>query len=660
MDEPDWTTKTPPATPPNAARSSGAGSQPDTRDGLRMTREEMTELARRTVEHLVERVDGLGDDQAWDGDFQWALEAKLLEAPPEDGHPAAEVIDRAVRDILPFSMRLDHPRFFGLIPSSPTWPGVLADFMAAAYNVNVATWLTASGPSAVELVVIDWIRGWLGYPEGAGGLFTSGGSAASLEGLVAAREAAGHPERGTVYLSEQGHSAPRRAAMIAGIRAERIRSIPCDERFRLDMDALREIVAADRAAGFNPIAVCANAGAASTGAIDPLEAMADYCEAEGIWLHVDGAYGGFAVICDEGKQALRGIERADSIGVDAHKWLFQPYQAGCLLVKDTSTLETAFAFRHDVLQDTIWGANHPNLSDRGLQLSRSFGALKVWMSVQTFGMAAFRQAVAGGMQLAVRAEEFVRKSSLLEVLTPSSLGVVCFRVNPVERGLDDKELYEVNKTVLARVFWDDPAFITSTTLNGKLSLRLCIMNHSTTWNDVWETLESIEKFGVDALAVHDKQADTAWATKPPCSCVGCESRDVRGVNAGSVLRDGQTNRMEKSAARTCLVRAPTEMKSTPVRAVSRTLSRSTPPEASSATLGPSCVLRSSTARRISSKLKLSNRTRSTSHASASRNSPRFSTSTSSITDGALCREAPTARRSPPAAAMWFSLMRMAS
>ena len=128
------------------------------------------------------------------------------------------------------------------------------------------------------------------------------------------------------------------------------------------MDALQEIVAADRAAGYNPIAVCANAGAASTGAIDPLEAMAEYCEAEGIWLHVDGAYGGFAVICDEGKQALRGIERANSIGLDAHKWFFQPYQAGCLLVKDVSTLETAFAFRHVVLQDTIWGANHPNLS----------------------------------------------------------------------------------------------------------------------------------------------------------------------------------------------------------------------------------------------------------------------------------------------------------
>ena len=504
MGETDKTTGTSPAAVQEAAGTVGARPNRESRDGLRMTREEMLELAHRTVEHLVERVDGVAGDLVWNGDFRQSLEDKLLEAPPEDGRPATEVVDRAVRDILTFSMRPDHPRCFGFVPSSPTWPGVLADFMAAAYNVNVATWMTASGPSAVELVVIDWIRGWLGYPEGAGGLFTSGGSAASLECLVAAREAAGHPERGTVYMSEQGHSALRRAALIAGVRPERFRSIPCDERFRLDMDALQEIVAADRAAGLNPIAVCANAGAASTGAIDPLKAMADYCEAEGIWLHVDGAYGGFAVICDEGKQALRGIERADSIGLDAHKWFFQPYQAGCLLVKDVSTLETAFAFRHNVLQDTIWGANHPNMSDRGLQLSRSFGALKVWMSIQTFGMAAFRQAVARGMQFAVRAEKYVRASSVMEILNPASLGIVCFRINPAEREVDEKDLDEVNKTVLARMFWEDRAFITSTTLSGKFSLRLCILNHNTTWNDVQEALESMESYGIDALASNRK------------------------------------------------------------------------------------------------------------------------------------------------------------
>ena len=262
--------------------------------------------------------------------------------------------------------------------------------MAAGYHVNQCTWLTSSGPSQLELVVIDWIRRWLGYPESAGGLFTSGGSAASVDAFVAAREAAGHPERATVYMSDQSHSAHIRAARIVGVRPDCVRMIPVDNRFRLDMESLTRTVAEDRAAGFNPIAVCANAGAASTEAIDPPEAMAEYCEAQGIWLHVDAAYGGFAIVTEKGKRLLRGIERADSIGLDAHKWFFQPYEAGSLMVKDIRTLERAFAVKHDVLQDTIWGANHPNFSDRGLQLSRSVRALKVWVSIQTFGMAAFR------------------------------------------------------------------------------------------------------------------------------------------------------------------------------------------------------------------------------------------------------------------------------
>ena len=321
-----------------------------------------------------------------------------------------EVLERAARDILNLTGRNEHPRFFGFIPSSPTWPGVLADFMASGFHVNQCTWLVASGPSQLELVVIDWFRRWVGYPEGAGGLFTSGGSAASVDAFVAAREAAGHPERATVYMSDQSHSAHIRAARIIGIRPEHIRLLPSDARFRLELGELERAVAEDRAAGLNPITVCANAGASSTGTIDPLEEMADFCEAQDIWLHVDAAYGGFAAVTERGKKLLAGMERADSIGLDAHKWFFQPYEAGALLVKDVSTLERAFAVRHDILQDTIWGAHHPNFSDRGLQLSRSFRALKVWMSVQTFGMAAFRRAVSKGMELAGRAQEYVGDS----------------------------------------------------------------------------------------------------------------------------------------------------------------------------------------------------------------------------------------------------------
>ena len=175
-------------------------------------------------------------------------------------------------------------------------------------------------------------------------------------------------------MSDQSHSALSRAAMIVGVRRERIRMVPSNADFRMDMDALVRAVAADRDAGLNPIAVAANAGTVGTGAIDRLDELSDFCASEGLWLHVDAAYGGFAVVTERGKRLLRGIERADSIGLDAHKWFFQPYEAGCLLVKDESTLTDAFAVRPDILQDTVWGANHPNFSNLGLQLSRSVRA----------------------------------------------------------------------------------------------------------------------------------------------------------------------------------------------------------------------------------------------------------------------------------------------
>ena len=478
---------------PKATTSSGD------RSGLEMDRQQMLQLANQVAELLVGRWENLRGERAWEGDFEKSLRDQFLEPPPEDGRPAGEVLLQAAHGIMPLAARIDHPRFFGFIPSSPTWPGVLADFLVAGHQVNQCTWLTSSGPSQLELVVIDWIRQWVGYPEGAGGLLTSGGSVAAITGLVAAREGAGRGGQPTVYMSDQSHSAQIRAARIVGVEAEHVRLIASDRRFRMDMDALARTVAADRAAGLNPIAVSANAGAGSTGSIDPLPAIADFCDAEGIWLHIDAAYGGFAVVTERGRELLRGMERADSIGLDAHKWLFQPYEAGCLMVKDVNTLENAFAVPHDMLQDTVWGAGHPNFSDRGPQLSRSVRALKIWASVRTFGMRAFRRAISKGMELAVQAEDYVHASPMLEMLNPTSLGIVCFRINPAEGNLGEPALEEINREVLASIFWGNPAFISSTLLHGTFSLRLCILNHTTTWEDVRETLEAIERSGSAAV-----------------------------------------------------------------------------------------------------------------------------------------------------------------
>ena len=350
--------------------------------GLRMSRAQMLDLGQKALELLVERTESLPGENAWEGEFRQVLEDQLIEDPPEDGRPAAEVTERVAREILPYATRLDHPRCFGFVPSSPTWPGVVADFMASGYHINQCTWLVASGPSQLELVVIDWFRRWLGYPEGAGGLFTSGGSAASVDAFVAAREAAGHPERATVYMSDQSHSALSRAAMIVGVRRECIRMVPSDAHFRMDMEALATVVAADRDAGLSPIAIAANAGTTGTGAIDRLEEMADFCAAEGVWLHVDAAYGGFAVVTERGKRLLRGIERGRLHRARCTQVVLPALRGGLPAGEGTRTRSRTHSGSGPTsFRTRCGGTNHPNFSNLGLQLSRSVRALKVWMSV---------------------------------------------------------------------------------------------------------------------------------------------------------------------------------------------------------------------------------------------------------------------------------------
>ena len=433
------------------------------------------------------------------------LEGELGGPPPEAGQPAEEVLELAVRHALRYAARLDHPRFFGFVPSTNTWPAVVADFLASGFNINACTWLVASGASQLELEVTDWMRGWIGYPETGGGLMTSGGSAASVEAMVAAREWAGHPERPAVYMSDQSHGALKRAALIAGVRREHIRMVPSGDDFRIDLDALGRMIAGDRGAGLRPVAVCANAGTAGTGSIDPLAALADLCEREGVWLHADAAYGGFAVVTPQGRELLEGIERTDSVGIDAHKWFFQPYEAGALMVRDRRRLENAFAIGNDVLQDTVWGANHPNFADRGQQLSRAARALKIWMSVRTFGMARFRAAIQRGLDLARRAAAHIDECPVLELTAPVTLGIVCFRVNPASVDYDEEALERLNRTVLAHVFWNELAFLASTSLKGVFSLRMCILNHTTTWDDVRRTLEMVADLGREALAETAKE-----------------------------------------------------------------------------------------------------------------------------------------------------------
>ena len=455
--------------------------------------EEMRRSGYLVVDAIVERWSRLAEGPPWGGATRDVTEPLLHGPPPEEGRDLDPLLDTVVRDVMPLAGRIDHPRFLAFVPSSPSWASVLASFLINGYNVFQGTWLESSGPSQIELTVTDWIREWLGYPEGAGGLFTSGGSAANLVALVTAREAAGNPARGTVYVSDQTHGSVGRAARIAGIEPERVRVVPTDDACRIMPARLLDAVRDDRDAGLEPFCVVGNAGATNTGAIDPLPEIAEIARAERLWNHVDAAYGGFAVLDPATRPLLRGLELADSVTLDPHKWFFQPYETGCLMVRDVERLESAFRIMPDYLQDADWGRENVNFCDRGLQLTRAFRALRVWLAVQRYGLAAHRREIARAIVVARRVAARIDAEEELELLAPRSLAVVCFRYRgrPKARG----DLDELNREIQDRIVQSGVAMISSTRLRGRFSLRFCVLNARTTEDDVMVVVDRVLELG---------------------------------------------------------------------------------------------------------------------------------------------------------------------
>lgn len=469
-------------------------SRDDVESGLELDAEAMRALGYAAVDALVERYVRLPDAAPWDGR---PVDRPALNLPadcPEEGAPAAEVLERALRDVLPHAARLDHPRFLAYVPSSPTWPAVIGDLLAAGFDVFQGTRLAAEGPCAVEDVVVDWFRRWIGLPEGAGGLLTSGGSAANLDAVVAAREAASAPAGGLVYVSAEAHSSMERACRVAGIGAERIRAVPCARGGAMRTGELARQLEADRRAGRRALLIGATAGTTSTGAVDDLPAVAELARQHGAWFHVDAAYGGFACLVARGRAALAGIERADSVTMDPHKWLFQPIEAGCLLMRDPSALLRAFhadpaylrdAHEHDVLS---------NPADRGLQLTRSFRALKIWMSLMTFGRAAHARAIDRALDLAVEAATRVGDSERLALVTGPQLGILTFEARPDGwEALDGPARDGVQEALSRRAREEGAAFLSTTRVGGRRVLRMCILGHRTRSADVAAALAWLDR-----------------------------------------------------------------------------------------------------------------------------------------------------------------------
>lgn len=429
---------------------------------------------------------------------------------PERPLPVAELAELLRPLVLERSTLCGHPGFMAYVSGSGTVPGAAADLLAAALNPNVGGWALSPAASELELHLTRWLAGRFGLPEGAGGLMTSGGAASNMTALKAARDARAPQDvrrdglNGlplVLYTSEEAHATIAEAADILGLGERAARAIPTDEALRMRVDALEAAVADDLAAGLRPFAVAATAGTTATGAIDPLPEIADLCARHDLWMHVDAAYGGAAVLAPGLRPLLDGIERADSISFDPHKWLYTPQSSACLLVRDPAALLRSFSI------DAAYVREDANLSGRGLnigelgpQWSRAFLALKVWLSLAAHGTEAYGRRIAHDAELARYLDERVREHPDLEPMCPVTLSIACYRYTPAGAGLDDRALDALNERLMIAIRRDGRAFPSNAELRGRYCLRACLVNHRTEAEDVDALLEATVRLGAELAA----------------------------------------------------------------------------------------------------------------------------------------------------------------
>ena len=435
-------------------------------------------------------------------------DAALFEQPlPEEGRPFEDVLAFVREHVLPFPMGNSHPRFYGFINATADPVGVFADFLAATMNPNC--WGGDHAAIHVETRVIAWLAEMIGYPTSAEGVLVSGGSMANFTALAAARrgttpgnvreDGLAGPDRPrlTVYASDQTHACVDKAVDLLGIGTRQLRKIETDDRFRIRIPELRAAIADDRAAGFQPAIVVGNAGTVNTGAIDPLDEIADICRAEGLWFHADGAYGALASMVPELKPLFAGMEKADSVAVDPHKWLYVPYEAGATLVRDPGRLSATFRkFPEYLASDPESPFPGPAwFAERGVELSRGFKALKVWMGIQTHGRRAYIERIASDIALARFLAAEVDRRPDFERLAEPVLSIANFRYRPTSRALSDEHLDALNRRIINRLVADGAFFLAPTVLKGRTALRVSITNFRTTQSDLIALLDEVERIG---------------------------------------------------------------------------------------------------------------------------------------------------------------------
>ena len=464
-------------------------------------------LGHQMVDDMMTYLEQVRERPVWEP-IPEEVKARLREPLPLEPQDPERVYEKFIQDVLPYPMGCIHPRFWGWALGTGTPLDMLAEMLAAGMNSN-----TAGGDhmaNYVEAQVLTWLKEMLGYPAEASGLLVSGGSMAYLVGLAVARNAmagfdvrqsgvSASPKRMTVYASSETHSSVQKAIELLGLGTNSLRLIPVNSDFQIELSALETAISEDRDSGHYPICIVGNAGTINTGAFDPLSSLADICQREQLWFHVDGAFGALAALSSELRALVAGMDRADSVAFDMHKWMYMPYEIGCALVRKEEHHRRSFSLTPTYLTHAERGlaAGPVWFSDYGVQLSRNFRALKAWMSIQAHGVNKYGRLIQQNVDQARHLAELVDASPDLELMAPVPLNIVCFRFYAAH--LDDASLNKLNEELVLRLHEGGIALCSSVTIGDKYGLRVGILNHRSRRDDFDVFVREVVELGSNLL-----------------------------------------------------------------------------------------------------------------------------------------------------------------